>query len=185
MRCWFYSLVTITLVSVVLATAQDVSSGPERGKRVPALKVFDATGPNKDKELDYTAERKDMPTLYIFVQADKWDRPIARFLRKLDEAVVKEGKDASVVAVWLTDSPDKTKEYLPRAQQSLQFQATALTCYTGDKSGPDGWTINPDADVTVVVANQHKVAAVFGYRSINETDAPAVHKALQKITANK
>jgi hypothetical protein len=26
---------------------------------------------------------------------------------------------------------------LPLAQQSLKFQTTALTCYTGDKSGPD------------------------------------------------
>jgi hypothetical protein len=185
MRCWVYSLVTIAwVVWAVSAIAQDVSSGPERGKKLPTLKVFDVTGPNKDKDLDYAAERKNLPTVYVFVQADKWDRPMARFLRKLDETVAKEGKDASVVAVWLTDNPDKTKEYLPRAQESLQFQVTALACYTGEKAGLDGWSINADAHLTVVVANQQKVAAVFGYRSVNETNVPAVHKALQKITDN-
>src|SRR5438445_2284368 len=28
-------------------------------------KVFDATGPNQEKEVDYAAERKDKPTVYI------------------------------------------------------------------------------------------------------------------------
>ena len=185
MSRFFRCLVVVVLGSVSAATAQEVSSGPERGKKVPALKVFDATGPNKDKELDYTAERGGKPTVYVFVQAAKWDRPMARFLRKLDEAVEKEGKDTLVIAVWLTDSPDKTKEYLPLAQQSLKLQTTALTCFPGDNSGPDGWGINADAHLTVVTANKEKVAAVFGYRSVNETDVPAVQKALQEAMVIK
>src|SRR5438874_10222916 len=92
----------LAVLAASAAPAQDVVSGPEKGKAVPALKVFDVTGPNKGKELDYKAERKDRPTVYVFVRADKWDRPMARFLRGLDEAVRKE-KDVHVVAVWLTD----------------------------------------------------------------------------------
>ncbi|HWY85717.1 MAG TPA: hypothetical protein VNX28_03280 [Gemmataceae bacterium] len=180
---------SLTVLSVIfvtsLACAQDVASGPDKGKKVPPLKVFDATGPNQGKEVDYTAERKEMPTVYVFVQADKWTRPIARFLVKLDEAVLKEGRDASVIAVWLTDGPDKTKKYLPLAQQSLKFQTTALTCYTGDKSGPERWGINGDAHLTVVVTNEKKVAAVFGYISTNETAVPQVQKALQETIDKK
>src|SRR6266404_2792185 len=130
------------------AWAQDISSGPYQGKKVPPLKVFDATGPNKDKEVDYAAERKDKPTIYIFIQADKWDRPMARFLRKLDEALQKEEEDSSLVAVWLTENPEKTKEYLPVAQQSLKFQRTVLACFTGEKAGPKDWNINGDAHLT-------------------------------------
>src|SRR5947209_3051959 len=109
------------LLAVLLAApawGQEVPSGLDRGKGVPALKVFDATGPHQGKEVDYQAERKAKPTVYVFVQADKWDRPMARFLRKLDEAVRKESEEAFVVAVWLTDNAAKTKEYLPLAQQS-------------------------------------------------------------------
>jgi hypothetical protein len=174
----------VLILSLPLLT-QDVASGPAQGKKVPALPVFDATGPNKDQELDYTAERKDKPTVYVFVQADKWDRPIARFLRKLDEAVRGESPDAYVIAVWLTENPDKTKEYLPVAQQSLQFQTTALSCFTGDKTGPKDWTVNTDAHVTAIVANKGKVAVTFGYRSINETDVPAVRDALKKARKEK
>jgi hypothetical protein len=167
-----------------LAWGQDVVSGPDKGKKVPALKVFDATGPNKGKEVDYAAERKDRPTVYVFVRADKWDRPMARFLRGLDEAV-RPVEDASVVAVWLTDDPDKAKEYLPVAQQSLQLQATALTCFTGGKAGPEGWGVNADAHLTAVVTNKGKVGATFGFRSLNETDVPAVRDALKGVRQEK
>jgi hypothetical protein len=176
----------LVLVFVLASAApgQDLTSGPETGKQVPALRVFDATGPYKDKEIDYAAERKDKPTVYVFVQADKWDRPMARFLRKLDEAV-QPLADASVVATWLTDDPDKTKEYLPRAQQSLQLQATALACFTGQGGGPPGWGVNADAHLTAVVASRGKVAATFAYRSLNESDVPDVVAALKKAAGGK
>jgi hypothetical protein len=167
----------------LLAWAGEVPSGPEKGKGVPALKVFAATGPHKGKDIDYAAERGKKPTVYVFIPADKWSRPVARFLKKLDEAVPKVDEDAAVVAVWLTDDPAKTKEYLPRAQQSLEFQATALTCFTGAE--PKGWGINADAHATAVVAGRGKVAAVFGYGSVNETAVPAVRDALAKARTGK
>jgi hypothetical protein len=176
----------LALLSLLLAAsaswAQDVTSGPTKGEEVPALKVFDATGPHKDKDVDYAAERGDKPTVYVFIQADQWDRPMARFLKKLDGVL---DQDAFLVAVWLTDDPAKTKEYLPLAQQSLQFQSAALTCFTGEKAGPKGWNLNADAHATVVVASRRKVAATFGYRSVNETDVPAVRDALKEARPPK
>ena len=70
-----------------------------------------------------------------------------------DTAVVVD-QDAAVVGVWLTDDSAKSKEYLPVAQQSLQFQATTLTCFMGEKAGPKGWNINADARATVVRYSQ-------------------------------
>src|SRR3954452_14115605 len=90
----------LVLLLASAAWAQDVASGPEEGGKVPALKVFDATGAHEGKEVDYAAERKDKPTVYVFVQVYKWDRRMARFLRGLDEAVHKEEVVASVVGVW-------------------------------------------------------------------------------------
>jgi hypothetical protein len=101
---------------------------------------------------------------------------MARFVRKLDETAQ---NDALIVAVWLGEA-EKSKEYLPLAQKSLQLQTTALTCYVGDRAGPPGWNVNGDAHLTAVVARNAKVTAVFGYRSINETNAPAVIDALKK-----
>lgn len=174
------ALMTLTVAS--LASGQDMQSGPEKGKPVPTLKVFDATGANEGKEVDYATERKGRPTVYAFVRADRWDRPMARFLRKLDDEVQK--KDGYIVAVWLTEDVAKTKTYLPVAQRSLQLNATALTCYPRAKETPNDWRINSDAHLTVVVA-AGKVTANFGYQSVNETDVPAVMKAFEKVATKR
>ena len=180
------TLALLALLGLVApAPAQGVSSGPAAGEKVPALKVFDATGENADKDVDYAAERKDKPTVYLFVRADKFDRPMNRFMRALDAAVQKDFPDAYVVAVWLTDDAAKTKELLPRVQQSVVYGATALTCYAGGAGGPKGWGVNADAHLTAVLANMGKVAATFGYRSLNETDVPALRDAVKKMREAK
>ena len=65
-------------------------------------------------------------------------------------------------------------------QQSVQYENTALTIFTGGKDGPKDWNANADAHLTVVLANKGKVAATFGYQSVNETDVKAVRAAFQK-----
>src|SRR5262245_60157951 len=91
------------MTALVAAPAlADIESGPAVGDKVAALKVFAVVGEHENKDVDYAAERKDKPTIYVFIQADKWDRPMARFLRALDKGVKKESEDAYIVAVWLT-----------------------------------------------------------------------------------
>ena len=167
-------------LAIAFWTAMTLAAGPEVGKPVPALMVLDVTGQNSPNEVDYAELRKELPTVYVFVQADKWDRPTARFLRKLDEAVAKQDQASYIVAVWLTDDVEKTKKYLPLAQQSQQFGRTALACYTADKSGPRDWQLDLAASLTIVVAAQGKVADVRDYRSVNETLVPDVLDALKK-----
>jgi hypothetical protein len=174
-RC-FAMLAVFALADTVLAD-DDLKTGPEPGA-LPELKVFDTTGPNTGSEIDYVADRKGKPTVYVFIAADKWDRPVARFLKTLDAEIAKASDDAYLVAVWLADDAAKTKEYLPRAQQSIKLERTALTCFQGDKAGPKNWNIHPDAHVTAVVSSDGKAVKSFGFRSINETDVPAVKEAL-------
>jgi len=175
-------LASLFLAGVLLA--DETKSGPDKGEKVSALKVFAATGNHEGKDVDYAAERKDKPTIYIFVQADKWSRPMNRFLKTLDEAVHKDG-EAAIVAVWLSEKPEESKEYLPKLQNAVKYEATVLTCFTGEKIGPMGWAINGDARLTAVVANKGKVAATFGFQSINETDVRAVEKAWKRAKEEK
>src|SRR5262245_34565246 len=106
-----------TMISVLALTrvtsaahGQDIKSGPDKGGKVPALSVFDVTGMHKDKTVDYAAERKDKPTIYLLVRADKFDRPMNRFVKTLDQTMKKDFADVYIVAVFLTDDLDKTKE---------------------------------------------------------------------------
>lgn len=156
-----------------------LQSGPSVGNSVEALKAVAATGDAAGREVDFADERKQQPTIYIFIAADKWDRPVARFLKTLDTRLSNDHKDARIVAVWLTDDVEQTKDYLPKAQQSLKLTQTTLAVYPGNKNGPEGWGINPDAHLTAVVAQDRKVRASFGFRSVNETDVPRVFQELK------
>ncbi|MFN4260249.1 MAG: hypothetical protein ACK4RK_13210 [Gemmataceae bacterium] len=170
----------VILAAAVSPLGAQVTSGPTVGDPVAPLKVHAVVGPVTDKEVDYTAERQDKPTLYLFIAKDKWDRPIARFLKELDQNAPKDSDDVLLVVVWLTDTPDNTKNYLPVAQQALQLQHAALTYFHGDDFSPQDWGINDMAHLTVVVGHKKKVTSVFGYLSVNETDVADVRKALRQ-----
>jgi hypothetical protein len=165
------------LVTPVVET--DVESGPKAGEKVAELKVYGVVGAVESKEADFAAERKEAPTIYIFVSAQEGGipvggRPAARFIKVLDGEIAKiDG--AAVVAVWLGDKAfEKHKEYLPRINMSLKLEKTSLAAFDGEKSGPNNWGINPDAHLTVVVANKGKVVKSFPFTTVNETDVRPV-----------
>lgn len=100
--------------------------------------MYDATGLHREKEVNYAGERKDLPTVYLLIRADKFDRPMNRFMKELDKAVKKDLENVYIVAVWLSEDTDKAREFLPRIQQSVGYETTALTVFqgkTGRKAG--------------------------------------------------
>lgn len=176
MRSTLYALIAV--LGLAASVHAEPPSGPAVGKKLAPLRVFAATGPQEGKELDYVAERGERLTVFVFIR--EWDRPVARFLKTLDSAVREESAQGTVVATWLTDEIEKTKSYLPLAQQSLKLEATPLTVFPGDRNGPNDWDLNPGARVTVVVARGAAARTSFGFGSINETDVPMVREAIRK-----
>ena len=152
------------------------------------FKVFAATGDHAQKEIDAVASRKDKATVYVFLAADQWARPVARYVKKLDEAI-NAGKgnakdpeanaDLRILVVWLSDDPMKGKEYLPKAQMSLQLARTDWTVFEGPKTGPNGWNIDIASTLTTVLVRRGKEIGRFSYKSVNETD---VDEAIQALT---
>ena len=159
-----------------------VESGPAPGSTPKPFSVFVVTGDQADQISDLVATRKELPTVFLFVPKEKWDRPVARFVKILDaelEKGVEGAEGAAVVAVWVTDDPAASKEYLPRAQQSLMFKKTPLTVFEDSKFGPEGWSLNDSAHLTAVVVRGGRVVKSFGFQSVNETDVPDVVKLLK------
>jgi hypothetical protein len=163
------------------APASDVESGPKKGAKLPALKVYNCTGDDKEKTTDHVKARKDKVTVYVLVAYDKFDRPMARFMKKLDEKLAADFEGVTAVAVFLTDNEDKTKKHLPLVDQSLSFEQTTLSVFKGT-DGPKDWDVNTDAHLTVVIGAKGKVAARLGYKAINDTNVPDVTKELKKLT---
>ena len=173
------ALVVVFVLSSSLAFA-DLDSGPGNGKALEPLKVVVVAGESSGKELDFVAERKDKPTVFVLVVSDKFARPMARFIKVLDDKLKADRPDVDIVAVWLTDDVAKSKDYLPKAFESLKTNRTAWSVFPGEKTGPNNWGINADADITVVVSDGAKATFSKGYRSINETEVPKVLEALPK-----
>jgi hypothetical protein len=174
----------LPLAAILLSsplTHAAIESGPAVDSALPELKADAATGDDAGKKITFTATRKGKPTVYVFVRGDKFDRPIGRYLKFLDKALVELGKDTHVVAVWLTDDVDKTREYLPKVQQSIKLEATTFAFYAEDKNGPNAWAINDRAHVTTIVTDGAKVKARFAEQSLNETNVPEVTAALKPV----
>ena len=170
----------VVLLSTTLARAA-IESGPAVDSALPEMKADAVTGDDAGKKITFTTTRKAKPTVYVFIRADKFDRPIARYLKALDKALVELGKDTHVVAVWITDDAEKTREYLPKVQQSIKLEATTLAVYAEDKLGPNAWALNDRAHVTTIVTDGTKVKARFAEQSLNETNVPEVTAALKLL----
>lgn len=177
---WVRLLAVFALIGCAPVARADVISGPAVDSDIPALKVPALTSDQEYEELEYREQRGDKPTIYVFVRADAWDRPMARFLKVLDGKIKSVSDRAEVIAVWKSEDPQAAREYLPRARKSLQFANTTLAYFPADSSGANDWGINSQAFLTTVVVHKGKVAATNGYVSINETDVPKVVEALQK-----
>jgi hypothetical protein len=151
------------------------------GAEVRPLKVHAVTGEHAGQELDYAAERKAGTTVVLFVNAEQWSRPVARYVKALDSELAKRvpgAEKTEAVAVWLTGDAAQSKDYLPKAQMSLNLSKTSLTVFEGPKSGPEGWNVDIAAQLTAVIIRDGQEVARFDYRSTNDQDVPEVVKAL-------
>ena len=167
---------------LLFAEASFAQAEPELGTVVKPFKVIGVTGLFDGKEVDL-AKPVEHRQVYLFVAADKFDRPTARYIKALDDAVIKgiEGVNAvDVYAVWLTDDVQKSKDYVPKAHQSLRLGQTSIAVFEGARQGPDGWGIDPDAHLTAVVVRDSKIAAAFAYGSTNDTDVPKLVDEIKK-----
>lgn len=172
----------LALAAVFLIGAGGPDSGPPVGSKPEPLPVFVTVGEHGGEAVDLTADRQGRPTLYVFIQADRWDRPLARFVRDLDRKLggneVVDGVEMTLV--WLTDDAPAARQYQPRGQTSLKLARTRWAVFEGGKFGPNGWAINPDAFATAVAVRDGQVAGREGFISVGEAESARVLKWLAK-----
>jgi hypothetical protein len=167
-----------------MMAAGDVDSGPEKGAKIPELKVYVATGDNKEKTLDLADAHKEKLAVYLIVGDGKLDRPMNQFIKGLDDKLAADFDGVAAVGVFPTDDEDKMKMYLPRVQNSVNYSVLTLNIAKG-ADGPKDWNINSDAHLTVIVADKGKVVARYGYKSVNAAELPPVLRELAKHVKKK
>lgn len=163
---------TLSLCLLMLQQKDEgLVAGPAVGATMPSLKIWQIVGEQREKQLDMQADVKSHPALLIFVQSDKWDRPVARILRQLDDAMVevrKTNAKARIEIVWISKDLDKAKEYLPKAAQSLKLQTSSWNCFPGDIYDAAGWQLSGDGALNLVIIKDGKVSWGRAYAAARE-----------------
>lgn len=175
-------LVFCALLLVPGRVTAQVESGPKPGAKAEPFRSYVTTGNNPNRSADVVAEAKGGPAVFLFVQSERWTRPVARFLKKLDTALedgVPGAEVASAVAVWLTDDADAAKQYQPRAQTSLMLTKTVLSVFEGPRTGPEGWSLYDDTPLTAVVVKGGKVVKSVTMGVMDEPNVSPLVEALK------
>jgi hypothetical protein len=170
-------MLMLMLASAILGS--DLESGLKAGESAPQLTIYAITGESKEKSLDIVKQRGELPTVFLFLNSAKFDRPIARYMRELDQKSADACEKVHVVAIWVQGDLEKNKDYLPKVHQSLKFDRTTLASFETDQL-PNGWGLNSDAHLTTIVVHKGKVLKSFAYQSTNDKDVPAVLEVLKK-----
>jgi hypothetical protein len=171
----------LTFLMAALLFVGDPASGPAVGDKLGDAKVKGVFEPIEGKEFNLLDRAKKEPTVIVFVH--KITRPTFRLLKEIDQAAANEEK-LNATFVWITDDIAKTEEFLNRAKGSLNFKMPVAISLDGN-AGPNGYGLNDQVDVTIVLAKDAKVTKNFAFVGPNETAAPKVVAAIRELVGKK
>lgn len=159
----------------------DIVAGPELYKPIPSLKTLQIVGDQADKEINWNETAKTKPHIIAFVRSDKWDRPVARVLKQLDDALITVRKDIPDVhlgIIWVSKDIERAKEYLPKVQQSIKLQASSWNHFNGEIYDTTGWQLSGDGALNIVIVKENKAA--WG-RSFSTMEESIVRKTISAL----
>ncbi|HEV2968719.1 MAG TPA: hypothetical protein VGY55_01945 [Pirellulales bacterium] len=145
------------------AVAAEFRSGPQVGDLVGAFQVVKAAGAVDDgvsvgDELCYRCRMGNRPVVMVFARSA--DDSLAGLVKQLDEVVAanKEKKMGSFVSL-LGDKPEELKSVAKSFVAKNKIENIPFVVPEENQTGPSEYSINPKADVTVLIYREGKVAA--------------------------
>jgi phage/plasmid primase-like uncharacterized protein len=176
-------LLTVASTALVfgLAYAADLQSGPQAGQKVPGpFHPLNVNGESAGKKACLYCKHGSSPVAVVFARCA--DCPTtAKLLKKLDEATKANTKaDLGSYAVFLSDD-DKMADKLKAMVEKEGIKE--LTVAVDNPAGPEAYKIAKDADVTVVLYNEHKVVVNHSFKKgeLKDADIDTIVKDLSKI----
>ena len=107
---------------------------------------------------------------------------LTSLVKKIDAATVKNSKARMGSFVVVSNDDEKTEDQLKALAKKEGLKKTVLTVVE-KKSGPEGYKLDPKADITVVLYSKRKTKAQFAYAKgeMKSKDVDAIIAALPKI----
>ena len=165
-------------------SSTELKSGLQPGKQIGAFYVTKCAGAEKDgvevgKNLCYRCKNGGRPQVMVFTR--DWSQPVAGLVKELDSAVAKHEKQQLRAFVNLLG---KDKNDLKKAAKSfgetVKAKSIPFVVPNEFKNGPENYGINPQADLTVIIAKGGKVVANHAYAE-GKLDKQAVAGILKDV----
>lgn len=190
---------SIAFAAVLLAAAgsaaradeqQKIFSGPQKGEKLPPLKVKGVYDREAGKQLDYVKLAGGKPTVLIFLH--KRTRPAAAVIRAVMRfcAGTKQPDNLFAAAVMLTDDATKTENWLKIPNVRKAVGGGGKNVHVGispdGQEGPGAYGLNRNVTLTILVASKGKVTANFALVQPGaQADVLKVVKQIVAITGDK
>jgi hypothetical protein len=158
---------TVVLLGLTVNAAEPLQSGPQVGDKMPGpFEPFNVTGPNAGEDCCLFCRFGNAPVVMVFAREP--NPQVANLLRKLDDAVGKhKAAELGSCAIFCTkDAAVRPALKKLAADQELKHVVLA----TMEPEGPEGYALNKDADVTVVLYRGLGVKANHAIRKGELTD---------------
>jgi hypothetical protein len=170
-----FSCMIVVVLAAMSSAAEPVKSGPQVGAKVPgAFEPFNVTGTNAGEDCCLFCKFGVDPTVMIF--AKDMSEPLTGLLKKLDELNVNYKKSDLGTCAIFCEKGTRLRGDLKTLADTKSFKEIILGTM---EQPPKAYSINNEADVTVIVYVGAAVKANHAYRK-GELDA----KAIEVITSD-
>jgi hypothetical protein len=173
------SAIYLAQIKLPLESAEKVGvrSGIQPGEPIATIfEPLNVTGPFAGELYCLVCENGANPVAMIF--ARELSEPLTRLITKVDAATTaNRDREMGSFVVFLNNG-EELPERLKDLGQKKSLRHIVLATY--DPAGPDGFQVNPEADVTVVLYQDHLVKANHAFRKGELSDG-AIDKILDDL----
>lgn len=164
------------------ASADELKSGLAAGERIPAFIVTKVGGASADgvevgKDLCYRCKYGARPQVMVFTRTT--NESIAKLTKALNEAVAK-NEDKQLSAFVNVMNADKAAAEKSAKELAGASDKVPVVVPVENENGPANYGINPDAEVTVLIATKSTVVASKGFAA-GKFNADAVAGVLKEV----
>jgi hypothetical protein len=172
----------LSLALVLGVAAQDaVKSGPQVGQKVPGpFHPLNINGESAGKKNCLYCANGANPVAVVF--ARELTPSVAKLITKLDASTAKNtGCSMGSYAVFMSDN-EKLQGQLEQLAKKSDLKKLILSI--DNPAGPEKYNISKNAAVTVLLYNDHTVAAnyAFSKADLSESDISRIVSDISKIT---
>jgi hypothetical protein len=180
-RMFLGSVLTAALVAGVAIAADSATVGLKQGDPIGAFYVTKVAGAEDDgvkngQELCYRCKYGQRPMVMVFTR--KNSEQLSKLVSELDKAVDKHG-DAQLRAFVTVMGEDQSslKSSAKELAEASKSKKVPVAVASDTQNGPASYRLDPEAEVTVILANESQVVASHSFKA-DSVDSSAVLKEI-------